>query len=126
MRLRRRWGTALLLALPVGVISTDVLRTNGYTTCLPQADIKVENVNIAYNRLDRTVTFDVAGSSSKKQNVTASLTVMAYGKQVYQKSFDPCDPNTKVDQLCPGQPILLPLVAESDKVVLGTLSRCTY
>lgn len=58
-------------------------------------------MNIQYNRATQKVTFDVAGTSTKVQNVTASLTVLAYGQQVYQKDFNPCDSSTPVQQLCP-------------------------
>ncbi len=102
--LRKCINTALILgALPAGVFGTDVLKTQGFTTCLNNSTITVNNLNIEYNRATGTVTFDVAGSSSKQQNVTAVLTVNAYGKKVYEKSFDPCDPGAKVDQLCPGK-----------------------
>ncbi|KAI9812627.1 MAG: hypothetical protein M1827_004616 [Pycnora praestabilis] len=92
---------ALLVTLPARVLGTDILQTSGFSTCLANATITVNNVNIQYDRADNTVTFDVSGSSSKVQNVTASLSVSAYGKQVYQKDFNPCDEDTKVDQLCP-------------------------
>ena len=88
--------------LPVGVLGADVLKTSGFTTCLASSAITVNKLDVQYDRTVNTVTFDVAGSSSKEQNVTASLTVTAYGKQVYQKDFDPCAENTKVPQLCPG------------------------
>ena len=58
-------------------------------------------MNIQYNRQTKQVTFDVAGTSEKEQKVTASLVVTAYGKQVYQKDFNPCDKDTLVQQLCP-------------------------
>lgn len=115
MRLRPYEGVALLLALPLGVLGADVLKTSGYTSCLDNSDIKVDNVNIAYNKADSTVTFDVSGTSAKVQNVTAALTVMAYGKQVYQKSFDPCDEASKVEQLCPGK---IPVVTRTCEVVV--------
>lgn len=60
-------------------------------------------MDVQYNRNDRTVIFDVSGKSAKSQNVTASLTVTAFGREVYRKDFDPCDDATKVDQLCPGK-----------------------
>ncbi|KAK5130249.1 hypothetical protein LTR04_004991, partial [Oleoguttula sp. CCFEE 6159] len=58
-------------------------------------------MNVEYNKDTKQVTFDVAGSSSEIQNVTASMKVLAYGKQVYQKDFNPCDKDTFVAQLCP-------------------------
>lgn len=95
--------TLIFGALPAGVFGTDVLRTTGFTTCLQNSTITVTNLNVEYDRVAGAVTFDVAGTSSKQQNVTAALTVTAYGKQVYEKTFNPCDADTKVDQLCPGK-----------------------
>ena len=65
------------------------------------ASITVQRMNIQYDRQTNQVTFDVAGTSEKEQKVMASLVVTAYGKQVYQKDFNPCDEATAVKQLCP-------------------------
>lgn len=96
--------SALLLlgALPAGVFGADVLETNGFSTCGDESEIKVTKMNIQYNRATQKVIFDVGGTSTKSQKVMASLIVSAYGKQVYQKTFDPCAEATKVEQLCPG------------------------
>ena len=93
----------LVGALPAVVLGSDILKTNGFTACINNPSIMVNTLNIQYDRLAAAVIFDVGGTSSQAQNVTASLTVTAYGKQVYQKDFDPCDDATKVDQLCPGK-----------------------
>lgn len=96
--------TGLILgALPVGVFGTDVLKSQGFTTCLDSSSIIVNNLEIEYDRARGVVVFDVAGKSSKEQNVKAFLTVSAYGKQVYNNSFNPCEAGTKVAQLCPGR-----------------------
>ena len=70
---------------------------------MSNSDITVTTLSIQYDRTTQQLTFDVAGNSAKIENVTASLYVTAYGKQVYQKSFNPCDEGSKVDQLCPGR-----------------------
>lgn len=95
---RSLWALA---TLPLLARAEDILRTNGFSTCFDSSDIRVEKVNIEYNRATGTVNFDVAGSSSKSQNVTASLTVTAYGKKVYHRDFNPCDSDNYVSQLCP-------------------------
>lgn len=102
-----RWGlwipiSALLVTLPARVAAGDVLSNNGFNSCSGNADIKVERLNIKYDKTTRQVIFDVAGTSTKSQEVTAVLTVTAFGRQVYQRDFDPCDPATRVQQLCPG------------------------
>ena len=92
-----------LAALAITVSANDVLETTGFTTCMPNSDITVTALNIQYDRTTQQIIFDVAGNSSKVENVTAALYVTAYGKQVYQKTFNPCEADSKVDQLCPGQ-----------------------
>lgn len=100
-----RWivGIPLLAVLILTVSANDVLKTTGFTTCMADSDITVTALSIEYDRTTQQITFDVAGTSSKVENVTAALYVTAYGKQVYQKTFNPCDDSSKVDQLCPGE-----------------------
>lgn len=86
-----------------GVLGDDILVTDGFNNCNNNnSDITVDNVDIKYNNADKTVTFNVAGTSAREQNVTAKLTVTAFGQNVYSNQFDPCDPATFVQQLCPG------------------------
>lgn len=100
---KRVIGLLCFSALPVKVLGGDILKTSGFSTCLTSSTVTVSKLDVRYDRSISTVTFDVSGSSSKEQNVTASLTVTAYGKQIYQKDFDPCAEATKVQQLCPGK-----------------------
>ena len=85
------------------VLGDDILSTSGFTSCMDStsSQITVQNLNIQFDRQTSQITFDVAGSSTKVQNVTASLSVTAYGNMVYSKDFDPCNAATKVTQLCP-------------------------
>lgn len=92
-----------IAALPISVLGTDILRTQGFTSCLENAAIKVNALNVEYDRAANQVTFDVGGTSTMIQNVTATLVVNAYGKEVYNSgAFDPCA-DTKIVQLCPGR-----------------------
>ncbi|KAI1761008.1 TRP-domain-containing protein [Hypoxylon sp. FL1150] len=84
-----------------GVLSENLLVTSGFSNCETGSEINVQKVNIAYDNDDKTVTFDVAGTSSKQQNVTATLSVTAYGQNVYQSSFNPCNETTYIQALCP-------------------------
>ncbi len=93
---------AAVASIP-GVGADSILQTSGFSNCGDNADIRVQKVDIQYNNDNKTVTFDVAGSSNKVENVTATLNVTAYGNQVYTNSFDPCSPSTFVAQLCPGE-----------------------
>ncbi|KAG7125027.1 Flavin carrier protein 1 like [Verticillium longisporum] len=101
-----RWGPRKLLLLAATLISTaaadEILSTVGFTTCGPSnADVKVNKADITYNNADKTVVFDVSGTSTKVQNVTAELKVTAYGNEIYSNKFNPCDSSTFVEQLCP-------------------------
>lgn len=91
------------LALLPSVLGTDILKTSGVSNCNNgTSTINVHNVDISFDRSTNNIQFDVSGTSTQLQYVTADLIVTAYGVQVYQKAFDPCDPSTRVDQLCPG------------------------
>ncbi|KAL1962203.1 hypothetical protein VTN77DRAFT_9924 [Rasamsonia byssochlamydoides] len=87
--------------LPVQILAGDVLRTDGFTICSQNSTVQVQTFDIEYVRSTQVLTFNVAGTSDEQQYVTASLTVTAYGKEVYQKDFDPCAADSRVDQLCP-------------------------
>lgn len=93
----------LLAAGPLTVLAGDVLKTNGFSSCLSgPSDITVNKLNIEFDRSIKKVTFDVSGTNAKEQKVMATLTVNAYGKEIYSKTFNPCEGEYKVDQLCPG------------------------
>lgn len=103
---RASWKALSLLALgalPVRVLGSDVLSTDGFTTCVNNATITVQRMNIQYDRSTQEVTFDVAGTSSQEQKVQAKIQVTAYGKVVYTKEFNPCASDYYVEQLCPGR-----------------------
>jgi hypothetical protein len=93
----------LLASAPLGVLAGDILKTNGYNSCLDKTgSIKVNKLDIEFDRSTKKVKFDVSGTNEKEQKVMATLTVHAYGREVYKNEFDPCEGSTKVDQLCPG------------------------
>lgn len=101
LRKAATWAIAFLATRALG---DDILVTNGFSNCNNNSDIKVDKVDIKYNNADKTVTFNVAGSSAKEQNVTAKLTVTAFGQDVFSTEFNPCAPATFVTQLCPLPP----------------------
>lgn len=93
----------LLASAPLGALAADVLKTTGFSNCQANSDIKVQKLDIEFDKTTKKITFDVAGSSSKEQKVMATLVVSAYGKEVYRNKFNPCDESTKVPDLCPGK-----------------------
>lgn len=95
-------NVALVAAtLATGALAGDILKTSSFMDCGSDPSVKVDHINISYNKNSRTVDFDVAGTSNKMQNVSAVLKVTAYGNDVYSRSFNPCERDTLVKQLCP-------------------------
>jgi len=95
--------TTLLAAASLSALvsADDVLTSSGFTNCIGDASIKVNHASIKFSKSTGNVTFDASGTSTKSQKVKANLLVTAYGVQVFQKDFDPCDSSTYVQQLCP-------------------------
>lgn len=103
------FSRAVLIALgflPTQILAADTLSTNGFTSCSANSTIQVKKLDISYTRSTREVTFDISGTNEKEQNVTASLTVYAYGNEVYSKDFNPCSSDNYIEQLCPGRSLL--------------------
>ncbi|EGO53746.1 hypothetical protein NEUTE1DRAFT_93326 [Neurospora tetrasperma FGSC 2508] len=89
------------LFMAQGVMGDDILKTVGFNVCEQDAQVSVQRADVTYNNADRTVVFNVAGTSNQVQNVTAHLSVTAYGMNIYDNTFNPCDEGTFVKQLCP-------------------------
>lgn len=105
--------TTIWALLGLGVVlpqalASDTLGTSGFTLCMQDSDIEVQKLDVTYTKSTKEVVFDVAGTNSKEQNVTATLTVTAYGSQIYSKTFDPCGTEVHVAKLCPGKENPLP------------------
>ncbi|KAL2064899.1 hypothetical protein VTL71DRAFT_4039 [Oculimacula yallundae] len=82
-------------------LADQILKTSGFSECLGGSNITVQNLDIQYNNDAKSVTFNVAGTSLIRMNVTATLNVTAYGNKVYENTFNPCSSDTYVEQLCP-------------------------
>ncbi|KAK4548882.1 hypothetical protein LTR36_008655 [Oleoguttula mirabilis] len=96
---RRLLPLAILSILPVSVLGGDILSTTSYSICMSNGTVQVNALDVTYNKNTRVLTFDVSGSSTVVQNVSAEMTVSAYGKTVYTKTFDPCDAG--MTEMCP-------------------------
>ncbi|KAI5807481.1 hypothetical protein DFH27DRAFT_640344 [Peziza echinospora] len=84
---------------PRPVLGGDILTTDGFSTCLNSDTLKITRMHLKYDRSTNLIEFDVGGISTKTQNVRAILKVMAYGRVIQEKEFDPCA--EKIDMLCP-------------------------
>lgn len=98
-----RAALIILGLLPTQILAADTLSTSGFSSCSKDSEIQVKKLDISFTRSTKKLNFDVAGTNPKEQNVTASLTVHAYGKEVYSKDFNPCSSDNFVEQLCPGK-----------------------
>ena len=85
------------------VLAADTLSTDGFNLCMTDSDITVTDLDVTYTRSTKEVVFDLAGTNSKEQNVTATLKVTAYGNTIYTKTFNPCGSEVHVAELCPGK-----------------------
>ncbi|KAG9239080.1 hypothetical protein BJ875DRAFT_262771 [Amylocarpus encephaloides] len=85
----------------VVVCARDILSLSNFANCPSSEDLIVDHIVTQYDNSNRTVEFDISGTSLTAQNVTANFKVRAYGKDVYTKSFNPCDSTTFVAGLCP-------------------------
>lgn len=89
------------LAIVPQALAADTLSTNGFNLCMTDSAINVQKMDVTYTRSTGVVVFDVAGTNAMEQNVSAAITVTAYGNELYSKEFDPCGTEIHVDQLCP-------------------------
>ncbi|KPM43895.1 hypothetical protein AK830_g2665 [Neonectria ditissima] len=96
------WKVALAAtAMATGVLADNVLETSTFQDCGSIKGMEVTNLDIQYNADTKKIDFNVAGSSDKERNVSAILSVTAYGKDIYENKFNPCDKLTYIQQLCP-------------------------
>ena len=86
---------------PLRALAGNTLSSSGFTNCEANTDIQVKTANIQFDKDSGKITFDFSGSSKKEQKVIASLSVVAYGNEVYSNKFNPCDEANKIEQLCP-------------------------
>ncbi|OQD73188.1 hypothetical protein PENDEC_c016G02935 [Penicillium decumbens] len=99
--MRKTIWALLGLGMVPQALAADTLSTKGFNLCEANTDIKITKLDVSYTRSTKGVVFDLAGTNSKRQNIIASLTVTAYGNQLYSKTFDPCGDEIHVDRLCP-------------------------
>lgn len=100
--MRALTAAAFLCTIPAGVFGADVLSTSSFSTCLDDSEIKVNALDVSYDKNTRKLTFNVDGESKTAQNVTASLVVTAYGRELFTKEFSPCEEG--IAEMCPGKP----------------------
>ncbi|KAK9366057.1 hypothetical protein V1509DRAFT_649053 [Lipomyces kononenkoae] len=89
-----------VLATSRFVQADGTIGTSTFYTCDNiNATIIASNFSVSYSQQTKNITFDIAGTSEEQQNVTATIFVSAYGKNLFNYTFDPCDYN--IGPLCP-------------------------
>ncbi|KAL6873066.1 TRP domain-containing protein [Trichoderma novae-zelandiae] len=87
--------------LMTGVLGEQMLTTTGFIDCGSMPSITINQLSMTYDNDAQVITFDIEGTSAQSENVTATLDVTAYGISAFSNTFNPCDPKTLVEQLCP-------------------------
>ncbi|KAL7935385.1 hypothetical protein V8C35DRAFT_271682 [Trichoderma chlorosporum] len=87
--------------LMTGAMGDQILTTTGFVDCGSLPSITISELSMTYDNDAKTITFDIEGTSANSMNVTATLDVTAYGISAFTNTFNPCDPKTLVNELCP-------------------------
>ncbi|KAK9240447.1 hypothetical protein V1525DRAFT_394987 [Lipomyces kononenkoae] len=89
-----------VLATSRFVLADATIGTSTFYTCDNiNATVIASNFSVSYSQQTQNITFDLAGTSVEQQNVTATISVSAYGKNLFNYTFHPCDYGIK--PLCP-------------------------
>ncbi|KAK9389449.1 hypothetical protein V1515DRAFT_593312 [Lipomyces mesembrius] len=100
MRLSLAIVSLAVLATSRFVQADSIIGTSTFYTCDGiNATVIVSKFSVSYSKQTQNITFDLAGTSTEQQNVTATISVSAYGNHLFNYTFDPCDYDIK--PLCP-------------------------
>ncbi|KAK7207330.1 hypothetical protein BZA70DRAFT_10070 [Myxozyma melibiosi] len=101
MRFTLLSAATALAALSSTALAANTIGTDSFYTCNDgnNATISVSTFSVSYSKTTQNVTFDLAGSSTEAQNVSATIYISAYGIDVFSYSFDFCDEG--IEELCP-------------------------
>lgn len=90
---------AVLLTLVNVSAAQDMIESSSLTNCQGDSGFSASLFDVVYTPANNSLSVSVNGISTIAGNVTADITVLAYGYQVIQQSVNPCD--TNLDGLCP-------------------------
>ncbi|KAK9358730.1 hypothetical protein V1504DRAFT_460079 [Lipomyces starkeyi] len=94
-------GLAGLATLP-SASATRLIKSTSLQTCIENSDFSASLFNVVFTPDNRTISIDIVAVSSLEGNVTAKLTIDAYGLTVVTDTINPCE--LGMDQLCPMKP----------------------
>ena len=90
--------TALLAILPF-TCAEQLIQSSSLNSCLENSKFSATLFNVVFTPANRSLAFDVVGTSTLSGNVTVSIAVDAYGLSVYKSTLDPCEQGW--EGLCP-------------------------
>lgn len=92
------------LAVNAALAAGSGLRTIGHSiSCMSDATVSIRQLHVHFNSDNLTVSFYVSGTSRSTINIIADLQLTAAGNVVFARHLDPCDDETFVSELCPGE-----------------------
>lgn len=90
-----------IFAFPIAA-SADLIKSNTLNVCEENSDFTATRFNVVFTPSNKSLSVDMVGVSSMDGNITASMTLYAYGKDVMSLSIDLCD--LDIEPLCPMTP----------------------
>ena len=95
--------SVLLINLLQPVSTANVISASSFSDCAPgqTAVVKVSSFNFQFSKDTKNISFNIAGTSTTKEDVTIQLNVTAYGIDALTKTINPCDDEYHITQLCP-------------------------
>ena len=89
-----------LLLLPLTASADDrAIGSKSLATCMTNSSISASTFDVLYTPVNNSFRFNIAGVSTISGNVTAQITVEAYGYQILSQVFSPCD--LQIAGMCP-------------------------
>ncbi|KAF2151417.1 TRP-domain-containing protein [Myriangium duriaei CBS 260.36] len=83
----------------VASATNGILQTSSLATCQDNSKLTATLFDVVYTANNRTLNFDIIGTSTVTGNVTIDLRVNAYGLQAYKNIINPCTSN--LQGMCP-------------------------
>lgn len=90
---------ALLALLPATSYAERLIQSSSLNSCQDNSKFSATLFNVVFTPGNRSLAFDVVGTSTITGNISITLAVDAYGLSVYTKTLDPCEEGW--EGLCP-------------------------
>ncbi|KAK9468626.1 hypothetical protein V1512DRAFT_284948 [Lipomyces arxii] len=91
-----------ILSFSWAVSALRLIQSSALSTCIDNSDFSASLFNVLFTPDNRTVSIDIVAVSTLNSNITALLTVNAYGLNIVSETLNPCE--LGLNQLCPMKP----------------------